>query len=481
MAGEAIEETRGAAGIDAATPRTGDPRDTATTAVTAQIVADGRRFSLVRPRERFYNNFWLVPAAFLLGALLLAFVTRRIDESLGPVTRSTAPWIVSATGAGTVLSTLATAMLTFLGVVFSIGLVALQLASQQFSPRVLRNYVRTTTTKVALGTFIATFIYPLFSLGYLDEFARRGHPDTSTVAVAVAMVLAVASIAVFIAYVTLTIRGMRIAYAISTVAAETSRALDQAFPAGGPTVALARPELRAPDRVVLYRTRTAALGAHLGQGMLQAIDIPACVRVAREHDCLVRLTPQIGQYVGGGEPLFELYAGPGGPATLPADAELLRTVDIGPERAVYRDPFYGVRALVDVAAQALSPAVNAPTTAVQVLDRLQDFLRQLAPRPWPSGLFADRDGHPRLAIAMRSWDQLVDLALTEITEFGGGSPQVTRRVAALLESLKPVVPEERRAVLVRHDTMLAEAVAQRVASYRGLTEVSLEPDIRGLG
>jgi uncharacterized membrane protein len=447
----------------------------------AQVVADGRRFNLVRPRERFYDNFWLIPAAFLVGALVLAIVTRRIDENLPPVTNGTAPWIVPVSGAGVVLATLATAMLTFLGVVFSIGLVAMQLASQQFSPRVLRNYVRTTTTKVALGTFIATFIYPLFSLGYLEELTRRGHADLSTVSVAVAMILAVASIAVFIAYVTLTIRGMRIAYAISTVAVETSRALDVVFPEADRYASVVSREQGAPDRVIHYRSGRLAVGVHLGQGMLQAIDIPACVRLAREHDCLVRLTPQIGQYVGRGQALFELFAGPGGPAALPADADLLRTVDIGPERTVYRDPFYGVRALVDVAAQALSPAVNAPTTAVQVLDRLQDFLRQMADRAWPTGLFADRDGAVRLVMQVRSWDQFVDLALTEITEFGAGSPQVTRRLADLLDTLKETVPVERRAVLVRHQTLLAEAVAQRVASYRALAEVALEPDARGLG
>jgi uncharacterized membrane protein len=447
----------------------------------AQVIADGRRFNLVRPRERFYNNFWFIPAAFLVGALLLAVITRQIDQTLSPVTSRTAPWIVSAAGAGVVLSTLATAMLTFLGVVFTIGLVALQLASQQFSPRVLRNYVRTTTTKVALGTFIATFIYPLFSLGYLEEFSRRGHADISTVSVAVAMILAIASIAVFIAYVTLTIRGMRIAYAISTVAVETGRALEQVFPPAESYSAVEAPILGEPDRVIHFRAGPFALGVHLGQGVLQAVDVPACVRLAREHDCLVRLTPQVGQYVGNGEPLFELFAGAGGPASLPSDTDLLRTVDIGPERTTYSDPFYGVRALVDVAAQALSPAVNAPTTAVQVLDRLQDFLRQMAPRTWPSGLFADRDGRVRLVVQVRSWDQFVDLALTEITEFGAGSPQVTRRLAALLDSLKDLVPDERRPVLIRHQTLLSEAVAQRVASYRALAEVALEPDARGLG
>jgi uncharacterized membrane protein len=118
---------------------------------------------------------------------------------------------------------------------------------------------------------------------------------------------------------------------------------------------------------------------------------------------------------------------------------------------------------------------------VQVLDRLQDFLRQMAPRTWPSGLFADRDGTVRVVTQVRSWDQFVDLALTEITEFGAGSPQVTRRLASLLDSLKTFVPDERRPVLVRHQTLLSEAVAQRVASYRALAEMALEPDARGLG
>ena len=448
----------------------------------ALVVADGRRFNLVRPRERFYNNFWLIPAAFLVGALLLAVATREIDQHLGTVTVRTAPWIVSAGSAGIVLATLATAMLTFLGVVFSIGLVALQLASQQFSPRVLRNYVRSTTTKIALGTFIATFIYPLFSLGYLQELARRGHADIATISVGVAMILAITSIAVFIAYVTLTIRGMRIAYAISTVAIETSRALDHMFPAAERYAEVEAPDLGPPDRVILFRTRPLAFGGlHLAQGMLQAVDIAACVSVAREHDCIVRLTPQVGQYVGSGEPLFELFTGTGGAASLPSDAELLRSVDIGPERTVYRDPFYGVRALVDVAAQALSPAVNAPTTAVQVLDRLQDFLRQIGSRAWPTGLFADRDGVVRLVMQVRGWDQFVDLALTEITEFGAGSPQVTRRLADLLNVMKTTVPVDRRPVLVRHQTLLAEAVEQRFESHRVLAEVALEPDARGLG
>jgi uncharacterized membrane protein len=296
----------------------------------------------------------------------------------------------------------------------------------------------------------------------------------------VAMVLALASIAVFIAYVTLTIRGMRIAYAISTVAIETRAALQRQFPADGRQVVLEGPVPTGPGRQVAYR-KGHSLALHAAQGVLQAVDVASCVRLAREHGVVLRLIPQIGQYVASGEALFEVLTATGSAPDRPTEKQLLRTVDVGPERAVYQDPFYGVRALVDVAAQALSPAVNAPTTAVQVLDRLQDFLSLMAARPWPSGLYADESGALRLVVKVRGWDQFVDLALTEITEFGGGSPQVTRRLADLLDSLDRVVSDERREVLTRHKELLSEAVALRVQSYRALAQVALEPDARGLG
>jgi uncharacterized membrane protein len=448
--------------------------------VKAQIAVDRRRLFLLRLRERFYDTFWLLPTVFLIGALLLALITRAVDATLSPVITRTPPWVVSAGVANIVLATLATAMLTFLGVVFSIGLVALQLASQQFSPRVLRTYVRSNTTKVALGTFIATFIYSLVSLGYLDQLTRTGR-TVSTISVAVAMALAIASIAVFIAYVTLTIRGMRIAYAISTVAIETRAALRRVFPADDHYVEVQSPALELCGRLVFSRKGPASLAEHAAQGVLQTVDVATCVRRAREHDVVLRLVPQVGQYVASGEPLFEVFSAGACATGGPTDKQLLRCVDVGPERTVYQDPFYGVRALVDVAAQALSPAVNAPTTAVQVLDRLQDFLCLMAARAWPSGLFADETGTVRLIMQVRTWEQFVDLALTEITEFGAGSPQVTRRLADLLDTLTAVVPDERRAVLLRHKALLAEAVDQRFASHRVLAEVALQPDVRGLG
>ena len=455
-------------------------RDESGEHVRAQLVAERRRPALLRVREGFQNTFWLLPALFLVGALLLAVITRAIDENLPTVITRAAPWVASARDASVVLATVATAaMVTFLAVVFSIGLAALQMASQHTSPRVLRNYVRSTTTKVALGTFIATFIYPLLSLGYLKELSRDGRA-VSTVSATVAMVLAIASIAMLIAYVTLAIRGMRLDYAINTVAIETRAGLRRQFLAEEQYVVAAAPKLAGAGRLVVYR-KGPSLAWHAAQGVLQAVDVVACVRLARRRNVVLQLVPQIGQYVASGEPLFEVIAMADSAAVEPLDKKLLRSVDVGPEWAICEAPYCGVRALVDVAVQALSPAVNAPTIAVQVLDRLEDFLRLMADRPWPSGLYADESGVVRLITRERSWDQFVDLALTEITEFGGGSPQVTRRLAALIDTLESIVPVGRRRVLGRHRVLLTEAVALRIGSHRALAKVALEPDTRGLG
>jgi uncharacterized membrane protein len=423
----------------------------------AQIVADRRRrFVLWRLREYFHDTFWLLPALFLVGALLLAAITRAVDETLSPVIMRAAPWVTSASDARIVLAALATAALAFLGVVFSIGFVAL-LASRQSSPRVLRDYARSTTTKVALGTFIATFIYSLMSLGYLEELIRGGRP-VSTISVTVAMALAVASIIVFIAYATFTIRGMRMTHVISTVAAETDAALSDMFPTDDQYLAAESPVLFLSGRLVLYLK-----GMSSRAGVVQGVDVVTCMRRAREHDVLLRLLPRVGQHIARGEPLFEVYPVGDSVSGGPANKQLLCAVHIGRERVIYQDPFYGIQTLVDVASRALSPVVNAPTTAVQVLDCLQDFLRFMASRPWPSGLLADETGEVRLVVQVPSWEEFVDLALTEITEFGARSPQVTRRLGDLLDTLIPIVPDERKHALVRHKGLLAEAVAHRFA------------------
>ena len=158
-----------------------------------------------------------------------------------------------------------------------------------------------------------------------------------------------------------------------------------------------------------------------------------------------------------GAALFEVY----GVAEMDDDAadELRSTMILGVERTIEQDPTFAIRVMVDIAIRALSPAVNDPTTAVQVLDHLGDMLgllgtTQLPPAPGPEDV-------PSTGVVLRTrrWEDVVELSFTEIRQFGGSSIQVLRRLRALLEDLRSRVrPECRTAVedeLARLDATVA--------------------------
>jgi uncharacterized membrane protein len=182
---------------------------------------------------------------------------------------------------------------------------------------------------------------------------------------------------------------------------------------------------------------------------------------AREHECLVVMRHSVGEFVEAGDLLFEVYGNPG-----PADAAeraLRGLAALGLERTIEQDPSFALRVMVDVANKALSPAVNDPTTAVQVLDYLGDSLRvigetDLSTPSWHTG--AAKRG---VVIPVRRWEDFLALGTTEIREFGNTSIQVMRRMRALLEKLlQEVRPENRAAVkaeIARLDATVAAGFA----------------------
>jgi uncharacterized membrane protein len=126
----------------------------------------------------------------------------------------------------------------------------------------------------------------------------------------------------------------------------------------------------------------------------------------------------------------------------------ISSIELGLERTLDHDMAYGLRLLVDIAERSLSDGpFQDPTTAVQAIDRLHDCLRQLAPRPFPDGLYRDEAGAVRLVTSSMTWDDYVHLSFDEIRMAGSGSPQIARRVRAALEDLLAVAPLERRRAL----------------------------------
>ncbi len=215
-------------------------------------------------------------------------------------------------------------------------------------------------------------------------------------------------------------------------------------------------------------------------GALQAIDDEGLLAWATHHDAVIVMRHGVGDFVSSGAALLEVY----GTTTFPRVAEqrLAGRLALGIERTIDQDPAFALRILVDVAIRALSPAVNDPTTAVQVIDHLEDTLGLIGRTPGLDGRWEYRDDENRLRLVMpaQRFEDYLSLGVTEIRVYGSSSIQVMRRLrAALLELESSVLPEYAAAV-----TAELERLRVTAASVFGETpdaERALRSDRQGIG
>jgi uncharacterized membrane protein len=158
---------------------------------------------------------------------------------------------------------------------------------------------------------------------------------------------------------------------------------------------------------------------------------------------LIELVPRVGEFVADGEPLYRLHAGA---ARLEDDA-LRAALAFGRERTLEQDPMFAFRILVDIAAKALSPAINDPTTAVLSIDQIHRLLRWIGQRHLDTEAMLDPSGACGVAFRTPDWEDYVILAVSEIRQYGRGSFQVMRRLRAMLDNLLVSLPEDRHGPL----------------------------------
>ncbi len=418
--------------------------------------------------EDLRTGLWFVPGLFVVGAALLAAITVEIDHRQDTVPN----WLAfggGPTSAQQILATVATSMMTFTGLVFTISVVVLQLASSQFSPRVLRTFLRDRGSQVPLGIFTATFVYALIVLVQV-RVGTIGPVFVPSLSVTVALMMVLTSLVAFVYFVNHVAQSIRVAHIIQSVAEET-RTVIHAVHLDGPHVP---GPYEQPVDLELGECRQVIALDHRG-GVLAGLDIAGLIDVARRHRCVLWLVRDMGDFVAEGGPLFEVY----GPAEVPA-REILRQVDIARERSMRQDPAYGFRQLVDIGEKALSPALNDPTTAVQALDRLLDLLGAIARRGTPTGVYEDDDGEIRLVRPVMSWSGYVALAFEEIREYGGSSIQVQRRLRAAIDELLETVPEQLHPPLERQRRLLAQSAARYFTDPEELA-LAIAPDESGIG
>jgi uncharacterized membrane protein len=383
--------------------------------------------------DRLRGRLWFIPAIGVIAAGILAWALVAIDRSLADDVDGFFIFGGGPESARAILSTISAAMLTFTGLVFSITMLVLQLASSQLSPRVTRTFLRDRANQVVLAIFVATFVYALLVL----REVRSVDEGVFVPAIAVwwAFVLLIASVGAFIYYIDHMAQAMRVETVIEQVATETREAIERCYPepAGSqPPVDL--PVADAAD-IVLAGDRP---------GTLQAIDRARLEAIATESLTCLEVVPVVGDFVPSGAPLVRVR-GVGA-----VDHEAVRAaLTVGSERSMEQDPAFGLRQLVDIAVRALSPGTNDPTTAAMAVDAIHDLLRRLGQRAIPGPQRPGSDGALRLMLPGRTWEDHVRLATDEVIDYGATSSQVVAAVRSLLDDLEMTVDDERRPIVRR--------------------------------
>ncbi|WP_415961560.1 DUF2254 domain-containing protein [Streptomyces sp. 021-4] len=421
-------------------------------------------------REHLRDTFWFAPTMGFVCVFALWLAASTVDEEIVAVLQREEAYdelgslISFVQDAKTIVTTISSAMMTFIGVVFSISLVAVQMASGQLTPRVVRIFVRSRISKITLTVFLATFLFSLLVLtSYESEADPRLVVSVPLLQSMLTLVLVGLSLLLFVVYVSATLRLMQVGPVVDKIARDSFRVLGR-MPRGP-----GGPEGLGPEtgRVV-----------HEGRaGVLRDVHTARLVRAARRQDVVLRLIPRIGDFVVPGTPVLAVH---GGAAAVPPPRLLRYTVSVGVERTLHQDLAFGLRQLVDIALRALSTSVNDPTTAVQCLDRIVQFLAAVVRLPLGTVHHRDRSGRVRLVQEGPEWEDLVDLAFEEVRWCVAGSPQVSRRLLAGLDDLLLLAPEERKQPLVRHRALLVQAV-ERAVPVAADREFALLPDRQGIG
>lgn len=383
------------------------------------------------------TSLWFVPAVMTAGAAVLALVLVRLEQGGVLMAVPDDHWLLGggAEGARGVLSAIAGGLITVTGVVFSVTIVALQLASSQFTPRVLRHFTADRTNRVVLGVLIGTFTYTVLVLRVVRSEFSDYDAFVPRIAVSVAVLLVLVSIGFLIAFINHAARSIDVAVILDRVARESVDQVERLFP-----VQVGEPEA-APvaegDAMASAPARVAALEA----GYLQAVDGNSLLKLDAGGPLVIRMEKRVGTFILPGETLALVW--PPAAAGEEIREAVHRAFVIGPERTASQDVEFGMVEMSDIAVKALSPGINDPTTAFLCIDRLSQVLAALARRDPPSEQRGG-DGRVRFIAVHTPFERAVGLSFDQIRHYGQGNPAVLKKLLDAVTTLSALAPLDRR-------------------------------------
>jgi uncharacterized membrane protein len=398
---------------------------------------------------------WPLPTIAIVVALALGIGLTELDQALG---FGEDPIRVVFTGgpsaARTVLSAIASSLISVTTLLFSLTIVTLQLASSQYSPRLLQTFVRDRVVQSCLGILLGTFVYALVVLRTVrsaDE--AQGSSFVPRISVTVAFLLALASVAALVTFLSHQTRQLRVETMMRDVHEESSRTWAR--------LRAAHEEDHQPDRPLPEVPGAARPLCARSSGFLVQVFEGPLLEAVTGCGAVLLLDRRPGDAVVTGTPIA--WAWPQDPRNqVPVEEleeALHRSVGLHYERADVVDPSYGLRKLVDIAARALSPGINDPTTAGHALSHVSALLGEAAGRDTWHRRLVDEDGAERLLLRSWTFPELLDLAVTQVRYYGREDLTVVDRLFALLAEVawRAGTPLQREAVRHERDALVEQS------------------------
>ena len=389
--------------------------------------------SRYRVKSYLRSSLWIVPVFAGLAERVFRIIVEWLEGRLS--------WVgfgLGLEGAKALSSAVITLTLSFLVFTFGSLLVAIQVASGQYTPRIIATtLLRDNVIRYTVGLFVFTFLFCIRSLNHLETTVPQ-------LAMFVVGALGLICLAAFMFLIDYAARLLRPVSLVKRVGNDGLAVIKSVYPeklVGAPGRAIPLQDAGPVERTILHRGTS---------GVILAVNVPQLVAKAEKANGVIEFAPQVGDFVGADEPLFLLHGG----AKAVDEKSLRDCVIFGSERTLEQDPLFAFRILVDIAIKALSAAINDPTTAVLAIDQLHRLLRSAGRRNLRTNSIRDSSGTLRVIFRTPDWCTFVHLAFVEIRFYGASNIQIARRLRAMIINLGNTLPSERHAALRREEGLL---------------------------
>jgi uncharacterized membrane protein len=405
-------------------------------------------------------TFWFIPVMIIILSVFLSISLVYVDDLVSFKQDGIARFffVKSPDSARTILSTISGAMMGVAGTVFSITLVALTLASSQFGPRIIKNFMYVRLNQVVLGSYISTYLYCLLVLNSVKDV--EDYTFIPSISILMAIIAAISNIILLIIFIHQIAISIQADKVISNISDFMSKQVITLFPEKMGKETENAEKIDTSAVISKYRKQISIKSPK--SGYLQYIDSEALMEIITRKDALLELFYRPGGHLVKGIELGLLYINQ---ECEESDFDkLTKHFVIGKTKTAQQDIEFSIHQMVEIAARALSPGVNDPFTAIACIDNLSATMCYLAQADFPSKYRFDEKWNLRMITDTIEFEGVLDAAFNQIRQFSGGSAAVIIR---LMEAMTIIygftTKENHKKAIFKHAEMILRVGKETLA------------------